>query len=85
MGTRSDSKASISGTPLSTPRKSVAGLCAEHRTGDIARQRLLTLLNGGTLSLQRGTRDEDCYGRKLHIVERNHRSLGEMLVEDGLA
>jgi endonuclease YncB( thermonuclease family) len=30
-------------------------------------------------------RDEDRYGRKLRIVTRNGRSLGDMLVAEGLA
>jgi endonuclease YncB( thermonuclease family) len=32
-----------------------------------------------------GARDEDAYGRKLRVLERNGRSLGMVLVEEGLA
>ncbi len=70
---------------MDAPEISQPACAAERRTGEMAKQRLLTLLNEGTFSLRNGPRDEDRYGRKLRIVERNHRSLGEMLVEDGLA
>lgn len=42
-------------------------------------------LNAGGFSLVSGWRDTDRYGRKLRTVTRNGRSLGETLVEDGLA
>src|SRR5437762_4160411 len=35
--------------------------------------------------VNRGGRDEDRYGRKLRTVERNGRSLGEILIAEGLA
>lgn len=56
----------------------------EKIVGEIARDRLLELLNAGGFSLQSGWRDTDRYGRKLRIVTRGNRSLGEMLVEEGL-
>lgn len=60
--------------------------CADERhVGEIARDRLLVLLNAGDFSLQSGWRDTDRYGRKLRTVTRDHRSLGETLVEEGLA
>lgn len=57
----------------------------EKAVGEIARDRLLDLLNGGGFSLQSGWRDTDRYGRKLRTVTRKEQSLGEMLVEEGLA
>lgn len=57
----------------------------EKHVGEIARDRLLVLLNAGNFSLQSGWRDTDRYGRKLRTVTRADRSLGETLVEEGLA
>lgn len=57
----------------------------EKHVGEAARDCLLVLLNSGGFSLVSGWRDTDRYGRKLRAVTRNGRSLGETLVEDGLA
>lgn len=57
----------------------------ERQIGELARDRLLVLLNAGAFSLSSVWRDTDRYGRKLRTVERGGRSIGEMLVEDGLA
>ena len=57
----------------------------EKIVGQLARDRLLELLNVGGFSLQSGWRETDRYGRKLRTVTRGNRSLGEMLVEEGLA
>lgn len=57
----------------------------ENAVGEIARDRLLELLNAGAFSLQSGWRDTDRYGRKLRTVTRDRESLGEKLVEEGLA
>ena len=43
------------------------------------------MLNGGAVSLQSIDRDEDSYGRKLRIVLVDGRSVGERLVDEGLA
>ncbi len=60
--------------------------CAEERAlGDRATRRLRQLLNEGAVSLESIDRDEDRYGRKLRIVMRDGRSLGDMLVAEGLA
>ncbi|NSX88965.1 thermonuclease family protein (plasmid) [Agrobacterium vitis] len=72
-------------TDIDAPEISQPACAAERRAGEIARQRLLVLLNNGAFSLRAGARDEDRYGRKLRIVERDHRSLGDMLIEEGLA
>jgi len=58
---------------------------AERQVGDLARDRLLALLNDGEFSLTAGWRDEDRYGRKLRTIWRSGKSLGEHLVEEGLA
>ncbi|TCM51099.1 nuclease-like protein [Rhizobium sp. PP-F2F-G48] len=57
----------------------------EKQAGEAARDRLVTLLNAGSFSMTSGWRDQDRYGRKLRNVVRSERSLGETLVEEGLA
>lgn len=60
--------------------------CAEEaRLGDTATQRLQALLNQGPVTLEIADRDTDRYGRKLRIVTRGGRSLGDQLVAEGLA
>jgi micrococcal nuclease len=58
---------------------------AEKRAGELARDRLLVLLNEGTFSLATGSRDEDRYRRKLRTVWRSGKSLGKQLVQERLA
>ena len=61
--------------------------CAsEAARGQRATRRLLELINAGPFQLVRsGGRDEDRYGRKLRTLERGGRSLGDMLIAEGLA
>ena len=60
--------------------------CAQEKgLGDQATQRLIQLVNSGSVSLQPIDRDEDIYGRKLRIVMVNGTSVGETLVSEGLA
>lgn len=60
--------------------------CAEEsRLGDAATRRLRELLNNGAVSLQSIDRDEDKYGRKLRVVLVDGRSVGDRLVDEGLA
>jgi hypothetical protein len=61
--------------------------CAyEADLGRRATDRMISLLNAGPFDIAAtGDRDEDVYGRKLRIVERNGRSLGQILVSEGLA
>ena len=60
--------------------------CAEEkRLGEAATARLRALLNAGPVTLVPADRDTDRYGRKLRIVERDGRSLGAVLVSEGLA
>jgi micrococcal nuclease len=58
---------------------------AERQAGEAAKRKLRELLNVGSFSLVAGWRDEDRFGRKLRIVARDDRSLGEMLAREGLA
>lgn len=71
---------------IDTPE--VLGQCP-HETALAARatQRLRTLLAAGPFELHAigNGRDEDRYGRKLRIVTRGGRSLGDVLVAEGLA
>jgi endonuclease YncB( thermonuclease family) len=57
----------------------------EARLGKAATARLQALLNAGPVSLEIADRDTDRYGRKLRVVTRGGRSLGEQLVDEGLA
>jgi endonuclease YncB( thermonuclease family) len=59
---------------------------AELALGQRATNRLLELINGGPFEIvRRGSRDEDAYGRKLRVIERAGRSVGDILVAEGLA
>ena len=60
--------------------------CPEEKSlGDRATRRLISLVNSGEVTLAPIDRDEDRYGRKLRIVKVDGESVGETLVEDGLA
>lgn len=64
--------------------------CAEEQArGDAATLRLLDLLNRGPFTLAPADRDRDRdrdkYGRLLRVVERHGRSVGAILVAEGLA
>ena len=60
--------------------------CAsEKELGDRATRRLHDLLESGAIAMQPIDRDEDRYGRKLRVVTRGGRSLGDQLVSEGLA
>jgi micrococcal nuclease len=71
---------------IDTPE--VRGQCDhEIRLAARATQRMRTLLAAGPFELHplSNGRDEDRYGRKLRIVTRDGRSLGDQLVAEGLA
>lgn len=71
---------------IDTPE--VHGQCdAEIRLAAQATNRMRALLNEGPFELRplASGRDRDRYGRKLRIVTRNGRSLGDQLVREGLA
>jgi endonuclease YncB( thermonuclease family) len=57
----------------------------EKRLARAATARLEDLLADGSFELRRLGRDEDRYGRKLRVVVRAGRSLGDTLVAEGLA
>ncbi len=57
----------------------------ESQLARAATDRLKALRAAGPFELKRLGRDEDRYGRKLRIVTRGGRSLGDVLVAEGLA
>jgi endonuclease YncB( thermonuclease family) len=58
----------------------------EATLGKRATNRMIELLNAGPFDVvTTGDRDEDVYGRKLRVIARNGHSLGQMLVDQGLA
>ena len=70
---------------IDTPEIFSPACAAEKRLGDAASARLLQLLNAGPFDLLSVDRDEDDYGRKLRILSRDGRSIGEQLVAEQLA
>nr|WP_245305721.1 thermonuclease family protein [Rhizobium leguminosarum] len=73
--------ADIDAPEISTPK------CASELTlGNKATDRLIELVNEGPFQPQAWPgRDTDRYGRKLRVLVRDGRSLGDRLVEEGLA
>lgn len=70
---------------IDTPETHRPQCATEAARGAEATRRLHQLVNAGPFSLQSINRDEDRYGRKLRILTRGGQSLGELLVEEGLA
>lgn len=71
---------------IDTPEISSPRCDSEYALGIRARDRMQQLLNEGPFAVEAlGSRDEDQYGRKLRVISRNGRSLGDMLVAEGLA
>lgn len=70
---------------IDTPELSPSRCQREAELGEAAKRRLQALLNAGPFTLIADTRDEDQYGRKLRVVSRGGRSIGEVLVAEGLA
>jgi hypothetical protein len=70
---------------IDTPETHRPRCAAEAARGAAATRRLHQLVNAGPFTLQSINRDEDRYGRKLRILTRGGQSLGELLVEEGLA
>jgi endonuclease YncB( thermonuclease family) len=70
---------------IDTPETHPPRCSYEATLGRRATRRLLGLLNSGPLVLKTGLRDEDRYGRKLRTVYRDGRSIGNVLVSEGLA
>ncbi len=57
----------------------------EAELGDAATSRLAALMNLGPFEITMIDRDTDMYGRKLRILVRNGRSIGDQLVQEGFA
>lgn len=71
---------------IDTPEISEPKCDAEYQLGMKATHRLRDLLNEGAFEVRPiGNRDEDRFGRKLRVVVRGGRSLGDQLVGEGLA
>ncbi|UYO01345.1 MAG: thermonuclease family protein [Devosia sp.] len=70
---------------INTPEVGQPSCAAEASLGRRATSRLAELLGAGPFSLAHIDRDEDQYGRKLRLVERDGRSIGPILVAEGLA
>ena len=70
---------------IDTPETHPSRCAEEARLGEAATQRLLALVNAGPFSLQPIDRDVDTYGRKLRLVTRGGVSIGQDLVDKGLA
>lgn len=70
---------------IDAPETHEYGCDSEKALGDRASQRLLALVNSGTITLRPIDRDMDSYGRKLRLVFVNGESVGDTLVNEGLA
>lgn len=71
---------------IDTPEVGDPKCASEAALGAKATQRMLQLVNAGPFQMQAWPgRDEDKYGRKLRVLVRDGRSLGDILVSEGLA
>lgn len=71
---------------IDTPEVGDPKCSSEAALGAKATKRLLQLVNAGPFQMQAWQgRDEDKYGRKLRVFVRDGRSLGDILVSEGLA
>lgn len=70
---------------IDAPETHDYGCASELARGERATRRLQDLLNSGAVRLASIDRDTDVYGRKLRIVEVDGTSVGETLVDEGLA
>jgi micrococcal nuclease len=70
---------------IDTPEIHSPKCASELELGQKAKRRLLELMNEGLFDVVQTGRDEDRYGRKLRVIRRNGRSLGDTLVAEGLA
>jgi micrococcal nuclease len=71
---------------IDTPEVFSPKCASEAALGRRATERLRELLNAGPFEVvPGGSRDVDRYGRKLRILERHGRSLGDILIAEGLA
>ncbi len=70
---------------IDTPEVGQPKCSSEAALGARATKRLLQLVNAGPFAMQSIDRDEDKYGRKLRVFVRDGKSLGDILVSEGLA
>lgn len=70
---------------LNAPEISSPRCASEARLGARATDALIVQLNAGPFALEPIDRDEDRYGRKLRRVTRGGESVGEAMVEAGVA
>ena len=71
---------------IDTPEVFSPRCASEAALGRQATERLLELINAGPFEVvPSGSRDADRYGRKLRVLERHGRSLGDTLIAEGLA
>lgn len=71
---------------IDTPEVGEPKCASEKALGDKATRRLVQLINAGPFEVQAWEgRDEDKHGRKLRVLVRDGRSLGDVLVAEGLA
>lgn len=71
---------------IDAPETEGARCASERALGDRAKYRLADLLSDAPFSLEGyGTRDRDQYGRLLRVVYQNGRSVGQILIAEGLA
>ncbi|HEV7257281.1 MAG TPA: thermonuclease family protein [Bosea sp. (in: a-proteobacteria)] len=71
---------------IDAPETGGAKCASERALGDRAKHRLAELLSAGDFTLAGyGSRDRDQYGRALRVVYQDGRSLGAVLVSEGLA
>ncbi len=71
---------------IDAPEVSSPKCASEAALGRQATERLVQLMNEGPFEVTPASgRDEDSYGRKLRVIERGGRSLGDILVAEGLA
>lgn len=71
---------------IDTPEIGKPGCPYEKELGEKATRRFIQLVNAGSFELRAWQgRDTDQYGRKLRVLVRDGRSLGDILVSEGLA
>ncbi|TAT77148.1 thermonuclease family protein [Rhizobium ruizarguesonis] len=71
---------------IDTPEVSEPRCSSELALGNKATARLVELVNEGSFEMRAWPgRDEDKYDRKLRVLVRDSRSLGDILVSEGLA